>query len=81
MRLLGLLIARPSKFEEAFLHSLDSLELSHLAKYAFLLFSKKVNAYYHKSPILAEADSAVKNVRILGLHLCSRDILVRTLST
>ncbi len=62
------LIVTAAKFEEEILHSLESLELSHLAKYAFLL-SQKVNAFYHKSPILAEDNSAVKNVRILGLHL------------
>jgi len=62
------LIVTSAKFEEEILHSLESLELSHLAKYAFLL-SQKVNAYYHKSPVLSEENPVVKNVRILGLHL------------
>jgi len=60
------LIVTAAKFEEEILHSVASLEFSHLAKFAFLL-SQKVNAYYHRSPVLAEEKTDVKNIRILGL--------------
>jgi arginyl-tRNA synthetase len=60
------LIVTAAKFEEEILHSVASLEFSHLAKFAFLL-SQKVNAYYHRSPVLAEEKADVKNIRILGL--------------
>ncbi|MCX6565758.1 MAG: arginine--tRNA ligase [Candidatus Aminicenantes bacterium] len=61
------LIVTAAKFEEEILHSVASLEFSHLAKFAFLL-SQKVNAYYHRSPVLAEEKADVKNIRILGLY-------------
>ncbi len=61
------LIVTSAKFEEEILHSLAALEFSHLAKFAFLL-SQKANAYYHRSPVLAEEKADVKNLRILGLY-------------
>ncbi|MCJ7610979.1 MAG: DALR anticodon-binding domain-containing protein, partial [Candidatus Aminicenantes bacterium] len=45
----------------------QSLEFSHLAKFAFNL-CQKFNAYYHKYPILNEPDPALKNMRILTIH-------------
>ncbi|MHB8054905.1 MAG: DALR anticodon-binding domain-containing protein, partial [Candidatus Aminicenantales bacterium] len=60
------LIVTASRFEEEVLHSLSSLEFSRLAKFAFLL-CQKVNAYYHQSPVLAEENPDIKNVRALGL--------------
>jgi len=71
------LVLTAAKFEEEILHSIESLELSHLAKYAFLL-SQKLNGYYHKSPVLSEENAAVKNIRVLGLYL-ARGVLEKAL--
>ncbi len=40
------LVTFAAQFEEHVLHSVDSLEFSHLAKFAFIL-CQKTNAYYH----------------------------------
>jgi arginyl-tRNA synthetase len=71
------LITYADQFEEEVLRSIESLEFSHLAKFAFNL-SQKLNAYYHKSPVLAEENAAVKNVRVLALDLV-RGVLGRAL--
>lgn len=71
------LIVTSSRFEEEVGHALATLEFSRLAKYAFLL-SQKINAYYHRSPVLAEENAAVKNVRTLGLFY-GRSILEKAL--
>ena len=49
-----------AKFEEEVLHSIESLEFSHLAKYTFNL-CQKFNGYYHKYPVLAEDNPGLKN--------------------
>ncbi len=56
-----------SQFEEEILHSANSLEFSHLAKFAFLL-CQKLNAYYHLYPILAEEKESLKRIRILTIY-------------
>jgi arginyl-tRNA synthetase len=66
-----------SKFEEEILHSIESLEFSHLAKFTFNL-CQKFNGYYHKYPVLAEENLHLKNVRILTV-LFVREILSRSL--
>ncbi|MBM3294759.1 MAG: arginine--tRNA ligase [Candidatus Aminicenantes bacterium] len=71
------IIVAAAQFEEEIVHSIASLEFSHLAKFAFTL-SQKVNAYYHKHTVLGEADPAVKNVRTMGLHL-ARAVLTEAL--
>jgi hypothetical protein len=38
-----------AQLDEEILHSIESLEFSHLAKFAFNL-CQKLNAYYHASP-------------------------------
>jgi len=55
-----------AQLEEEVLHSIHSLEFSHLAKYAFNL-SQKFNAYYHLYSILAEKNKDIKNIRILTI--------------
>ncbi|MGB8951746.1 MAG: arginine--tRNA ligase [Candidatus Aminicenantales bacterium] len=67
-----------SQFEEEVLHSIRSLEFSHLAKFSFNL-CQKLNAYYHRYSILAEKDKKIKNIRILTLYY-ARDILGRALA-
>jgi len=61
------LILLAAQLEEEVVHSVQSLEFSHLAKFAFNL-CQKFNAYYHKYPILNEPDPALKNMRILTIH-------------
>ena len=56
-----------SRLDEEVLHSLRSLEFSHLAKFSFNL-CQKFNSYYHKYSILAEKNQEVKTIRILTLY-------------
>jgi arginyl-tRNA synthetase len=67
-----------SQLEEEVLHSIHSMEFSHLAKYAFNL-SQKFNAYYHLYSILAEKNKDVKNVRILTIYTI-KEVLKRALN-
>ncbi len=76
-RALGPRRDRGRRFEEEVLHSVGSLEFSHLAKFAFLL-SQKANAYYHRRPVLAEENADIKNVRIWVLDYV-RGILAKAL--
>lgn len=64
--------------EEEILHSIRSLEFSHLAKYSFNL-CQKFNGYYHKYSILAEKDPDIKNIRILTIYYI-QTVLNRTLT-
>jgi arginyl-tRNA synthetase len=72
------LVLFSSGFEEEVVHSVESLEFSHLAKFAFNL-CQKFNAYYHKYPILNEADPARRDLRILTIHTV-REVLAEALS-
>jgi len=67
-----------AKLDEEVLHTVRSLESSHLAKFAFNL-CQKFNAYYHKYSILAEKDSTVKKIRILTIYYV-RHVLTQTLA-
>lgn len=67
-----------SQFEEEVLHSIRSLEFSHLAKFAFNL-CQKFNSYYHIYPVKAEKDAQIKNMRILTIYYV-REILHQALS-
>ena len=66
-----------AQLEEEILHSVESLEFSHLAKFAFNL-CQKLNAYYHRYPILAEDNQAIKNMRIATIYL-AKAVLARAL--
>ncbi len=72
------LVLYASQFEEEVLHSIRSLEFSHLAKYSFNL-CQKFNAYYHLYSILAEENKEIKRIRILTIYYI-REVLKRTLS-
>ena len=61
------LILYASLLEEEVLHSVVSLELAHLAKFAFNL-SQKFNSYYHLYPILAEPQPDVRTIRLLTIR-------------
>ncbi len=71
------LITYGAQLDEEILHSIESLEFSHLAKFAFNL-CQKLNAYYHRFPILAEENKAVKNMRIATIYY-ARQVLTRAL--
>lgn len=61
------LIVYASQFEEEVLHSIHSLEFSHLAKFSFNL-CQKFNAYYHLYSILGAENSEIKKIRILTIY-------------
>lgn len=67
-----------AQFEENVLHSVYSLEFSHLAKFTFNL-CQKINAYYHLYSILGETDPDVKRLRILTIYYV-RENLKKALS-
>lgn len=60
------LVFYASQLEESVLHSILSLEFSHLAKFAFNL-CQKINAYYHLYSILGEENKGLKEMRILTI--------------
>ncbi|MFC2161002.1 arginine--tRNA ligase [Acidobacteriota bacterium] len=74
------LVFYAGKMDEEILHSIHSLEFSHLAKFAFNL-CQKFNGYYHKYSILAEEDQSIKNIRILTVFFvretlkCALDLM------
>jgi arginyl-tRNA synthetase len=72
------LVLYASQFEEEVLHSIRSLEFSHLAKFSFNL-CQKFNAYYHLYSILAEENKEIKHIRILTIYYI-REVLKRALS-
>jgi arginyl-tRNA synthetase len=61
------LIIYASQFEEEILHSIHSLEFSHLAKFSFNL-CQKFNTYYHLYSILGAENSEIKKIRILTIY-------------
>jgi len=71
------LVLYAGKMDEEVLHSVHSLEFSHLAKFAFNL-CQKFNGYYHKYSILAEKDQNIKDIRILTIYFV-RETLKRVL--
>lgn len=60
------LVLTSATLEEEVLRSIAALELSHLAKFAFLL-CQKLNGYYHKYPVLAEENADIRSFRLLVL--------------
>ncbi|MBN1224576.1 MAG: arginine--tRNA ligase [Candidatus Aminicenantes bacterium] len=72
------IILYASQLDEEVLHTIRSLETSHLAKFAFNL-CQKFNAYYHKYSILSEKDHGVQNIRILAIFYI-REVLKQVLS-
>lgn len=71
------LVFYASQVEESILHSILSLEFSHLAKFAFNL-CQKINAYYHLYSILGEENKDLREMRILTIfHV--REILKKAL--
>ena len=72
------LVLYAAQFEEFVLHSVYSLEFSHLAKFSFNL-CQKTNAYYHLYSILGEGDQGLRNIRIRTVFYI-REILRTALS-
>ncbi|MGD0781280.1 MAG: arginine--tRNA ligase [Candidatus Aminicenantales bacterium] len=71
------LLTFSAQFDDEVLRSIESLEFSHTAKFAFAL-AQKCNGYYHKYPILSEPEADLKTIRILVVAVVS-DVLVRAL--
>ncbi len=71
------LVFYASQFEEVVLHSIISLEFSHLAKFAFNL-CQKINAYYHLYSILGEENKVLQGIRIRTIYYV-REILKKAL--
>ncbi len=72
------LILEASRLDEIADQSIRSLELSVLAKYAFNL-AQQFNAFYHRAPVVAEADRPTKLWRAAAvLHV--RDQLTKALA-
>ncbi|MBI2837612.1 MAG: arginine--tRNA ligase [Acidobacteria bacterium] len=67
------LVLSAARMDETVAQALSSLELSHVAKYSYTL-AQKFNGFYHKHPILHEADPAKKQLRILAAHYLSGTI-------
>ena len=72
------LIFYASTFEEEVLNSINSLEFSHLAKFAFNL-SQKFNSYYHNYQILKEENKNLQKIRILTVYYV-KEILKKALN-
>ncbi len=62
-----------SKMDEEVLHSLNTLEFLHLAKFTFNL-CQKFNTYYHKYSILAEENAGLRAIRILTVTFIQRKL-------
>ena len=60
------LILEASRLDEVAEQAVRTLELSVLAKYAFGL-AQRFNGFYHSSPVIAEADEAVRRWRAAGV--------------
>ena len=67
------LVLAAATLEEEVLRSIASLEFSHLAKSAFTL-CQRANAFYHKYPVLAEEDRAVRAFRLLTIRTVKEQI-------
>ncbi|MFB0566701.1 MAG: arginine--tRNA ligase [Candidatus Aminicenantaceae bacterium] len=65
------LILYASKFEEEVLHSIGSLEFSHLAKFSFNI-CQKFNAYYHLYSILGARSNEIRKIRVLTIYYIKR---------
>ena len=59
-------IFEASRLDEIAEQAVRTLELSVLAKYAFGL-AQRFNGFYHSSPVLAEANDAVRCWRAAGV--------------
>jgi len=53
--------------------AVESLELSTLARHAFLL-AQSFNQFYHRNPIVQETNAAVRNRRILVMRIFQREM-------
>jgi arginyl-tRNA synthetase len=71
------LVLYASTFEEEVVHSINSLEFSYLAKFAFNL-SQRFNSYYHQYQILREKNKELQRIRILTVYYM-KEILKKAL--
>ncbi|MFQ6083933.1 MAG: arginine--tRNA ligase [Candidatus Aminicenantia bacterium] len=71
------IVVYASIFEDEVINSINSLEFSYLAKFAFNL-SQKFNTYYHQYPILHEENKKLRKIRILTVYYI-KEILKKAL--
>ncbi|HEU4401886.1 MAG TPA: arginine--tRNA ligase [Candidatus Polarisedimenticolia bacterium] len=57
-----------ARFRETVAQAVEGLELSQVAKYAFAL-AQRFNSFYHKYPVMKEADPRWRRARIVLTHL------------
>ncbi|MFN2386393.1 MAG: DALR anticodon-binding domain-containing protein, partial [Thermoanaerobaculia bacterium] len=67
------LILDASGLEEVAGRAVESLELSTLARHAFLL-AQSFNQFYHRHPIASEPEEALRNRRILVARIFRREM-------
>jgi arginyl-tRNA synthetase len=67
-----------SRLDEEVLHSIRSLEFSHLAKFSFNL-CQRFNAYYHKYSVIAENDEEIRAIRAMFMYYV-REVLTKAFS-
>ena len=67
------LLFEASRLDDIADQAARSLELSVLAKYAFSL-AQSFNAFYHRCPVIAETDRAVRLWRAIAVIYCKRQL-------
>ena len=67
------LLFEASRLDDIADQAARSLELSVLAKYAFSL-AQSFNAFYHRCPVIAETDRAVRLWRAIAVIYCQRQL-------
>jgi len=71
------LVLEAARLDELVESAVRSLEISHVAKFAFGL-AQSFNAFYHRQPILKETNDDVRLWRAAAVHYCASQ-LTRTL--
>ena len=62
------LLMEAARFRETVAQAVETLELSHIAKFAFGL-AQRFNTFYHKYPVIKEPDARWKRARVVLTYL------------
>ena len=62
------LLVQTARFRETVAQAVEALELSQIAKYAFVL-AQRFNSFYHKYPVIKETDPRWREARIALTYL------------
>ncbi len=68
------LLMQVARFREAVLQAVDALELSQIAKYAFVL-AQRFNSYYHRYQVLKEPDPRLRLARLALIRIFRSQML------